>query len=94
MHIQQKMKTGTKRPMGYETSLRDYETLRYENFLILVPLTLCPIDTEAIELSMLSDREVEWLNWYHKKVCDELLPHLTDPADQQWLREATKEIQR
>ena len=81
-------------PWGDETSLRDYETLRYENFLILVPLTLCPIDTEAIELSMLSDREVEWLNWYHKKVCDELLPHLTDPADQQWLREATKEIQR
>ena len=81
-------------PWGDETSLRDYDTLRYENFLILVPLTLCPIDTEAIELSMLSDREVEWLNWYHKKVCDELLPHLTDPADQQWLREATKEIQR
>ena len=81
-------------PWEDETSLRDYETLRYENFLILVPLTLCPIDTEAIELSMLSDREVEWLNWYHKKVCDELLPHLTDPADQQWLREATKEIQR
>ena len=71
-----------------------YDTLRYKNFLHLTPLTLCPIDTEAIELSMLSDREVEWLNWYHKKVCDELLPHLTDPADQQWLREATKEIQR
>ncbi len=59
---------------------------------VLTPLTLCPIDTAPIDFSMLTTKEVEWLNQYHKRVRETLLPHLSDEADKQWLIEATKEI--
>jgi hypothetical protein len=59
---------------------------------ILTPLTLCPIDTAPIDFSMLTTKEVEWLNQYHKRVRETLLSHLSDEADKQWLIEATKEI--
>lgn len=55
-------------------------------------LTLCPIDTAPIDFSMLTSKEIEWLNQYHKRVRETLLPHLSDEADKQWLIEATKEI--
>ena len=32
------------------------------------PLTLCPIDKEAIPTDMLSDEEITWFNQYHEKV--------------------------
>jgi Xaa-Pro aminopeptidase len=59
---------------------------------VLTPLTLCPIDTAPIDFSMLTTKEVEWLNQYHKRVRETLLTHLSDEADKQWLIEATKEI--
>ena len=31
------------------------------------PLTLCPIDKEAILTDMLSDEEITWFNQYHEK---------------------------
>lgn len=61
-------------------------------FLQFEPLTLCPIDTTPIRLDMMLPDEVEWLNQYHRHVYDELAPLLTDEADLQWLRQATKEI--
>ncbi|MBQ9236452.1 MAG: aminopeptidase P family protein [Prevotella sp.] len=60
--------------------------------LTLTPLTLCPIDTAPIDLSLLTKQEREWLNDYHAKVCEALLPELTDEADRQWLVEATREV--
>ena len=62
-------------------------------FLEFEPLTLCPIDTEPIILSLLSDDELAWLNNYHKLVFDTLSPMLgTD--DKAWLEAACKELKR
>ena len=70
----------------------DYNhTMNYE-LCTMNSLTLCPIDTAPIDFSMLTSKEVEWLNQYHKRVRETLLPHLSDEADKQWLIEATKEI--
>ena len=69
-----------------------YDTLRYKNFLHLTPLTLCPIDTEAIDFDLLTTKEVEWLNDYHSMVREKLKPLLADDADKQWLEEATKAV--
>ena len=52
------------------------------------PLTLCPIDTEPIILEMMKPEEIEWLNEYHKRVYEELLPLLED-EDKVWLRKQT-----
>ena len=66
-------------------------TMNYE-LCTMNSLTLCPIDTAPIDFSMLTTKEVEWLNQYHKRVRETLLTHLSDEADKQWLIEATKEI--
>lgn len=61
----------------------------FGDFLQMEPLTLCPIDTEAVDFSMLLPEEVEWLDEYHRHVLDVLSPHL-DEADRAWLEEACR----
>ena len=81
--------------------------IRIENTLLIVPaqetefgkfykfepLTLCPIDKEAIVVSMLTDEELAWLNNYHQMVYDSLCP-LLDKDEQNWLKEATTPLKR
>lgn len=61
----------------------------FGDFLQMEPLTLCPIDTGAVDFSMLLPEEVEWLDEYHRHVLDVLSPHL-DEADRAWLEEACR----
>ena len=68
-----------------------YKTTEFGEFLQFDALTLCPIDTAPIDVSMLSDEEVEWLNSYHRRVYDAIAPHVS-MDEREWLREATKEI--
>lgn len=70
-----------------------YKTTEFGEFLQFDALTLCPIDTAPIDVSMLSDEEVEWLNSYHRRVYDAISPHVS-MDEREWLREATKEIRR
>lgn len=79
--------------------------VRIENTLLVVPylstecgdflgfetLTLCPIDTAPIIVSMLTTDERAWLNSYHKTVFEKLSPYLND-EEKEWLREATREL--
>lgn len=79
--------------------------VRIENTLLVVPylstecgdflgfetLTLCPIDTAPIIVSMLTPDECAWLNSYHKTVYEKLSPYLND-EEKDWLREVTKEL--
>ncbi|MDY3897885.1 MAG: aminopeptidase P family protein [Prevotella sp.] len=70
-----------------------YKTTEFGEFLQFDALTLCPIDTAPIDVSMLSDEEVEWLNSYHRRVYDAIAPYVS-MDEREWLREATKEIRR
>ena len=70
-----------------------YKTTEFGEFLQFDALTLCPIDTAPIDVSMLSDEEVEWLNSCHRRVYDAIAPHVS-MDEREWLREATKEIRR
>ncbi|CAM3130284.1 aminopeptidase P family protein [Vibrio rarus] len=63
----------------------DFSVLGFES------LTRCPIDKRNIELSLLSNQEIEWLNTYHQKVWDDLAP-LVDGETKQWLQQATSAI--
>jgi Xaa-Pro aminopeptidase len=53
------------------------ETTEFGDFLKFDTLTLCPIDTTAIEKSLLTTEEINWLNEYHQRVFAELAPLLT-----------------
>ena len=71
--------------------LSDYMKTEFGKFLQIEPLTLCPIDTAPIDLSMLMPEELAWLNEYHAKVYAELAPYL-DEDEKKWLENATKAI--
>ncbi len=53
--------------------------------------TLCPIDRRCIEKSMLSERQRNWLNDYHKNVWETLSP-LVEGEVKVWLKEATRPL--
>lgn len=71
--------------------LSDYMKTEFGKFLQIEPLTLCPIDTAPIDLTMLMPEELAWLNEYHAKVYEELAPYL-DEEEKKWLENATKTI--
>ncbi|NIZ46327.1 M24 family metallopeptidase [Entomospira nematocerorum] len=49
----------------------------FEHFLQWEPLTMAPIHTESIDVTLLDDADINWLNDYHQRVRDALSPHLT-----------------
>lgn len=66
-------------------------TTEFGDFYSFETLTLCPIDTTPIVKEMLTEKEIVWLNEYHKFVYDRLSPLLTED-EKQWLKEKTHEI--
>lgn len=72
--------------------IEPYMETEFGLFLQFDPLTLCPIDTTPIDVSMLLPEELEWLNRYHARVYRELAPHL-DEVDRVWLDQACKPIE-
>jgi len=63
----------------------------FGEFLRFETLTLCPIDTRCLDLSLLQPHEVKWLNDYHAQVRERLLPHVTGSA-RAWLELRTEAI--
>lgn len=63
---------------------KEHEVNSFGTFYSFETLTLVPIDTRAVIVSLLSDDEVEWLNGYHKMVCETISP-LLDSDCQKWL---------
>lgn len=63
----------------------------FGDFYSFETLTLCPIDTTPIAKDLLTAKEREWLNSYHKTVYEKLSPSLSD-KEKIWLKDKTKEI--
>lgn len=78
---------------------------RIENVLVTIPvestdfgefygfetITLCPIDLELVELSILNEAEVTWLNEYHQWVYETLAPFLSQ-EEVVWLKHETRNV--
>ncbi|MCI7011850.1 MAG: aminopeptidase P family protein [Prevotella sp.] len=73
--------------------IEPYMKTSFGEFLQLQPLTLCPIDKAPIDVQLLTDEELQWLNDYHDRVYEELSP-LLDEAHRLWLQEATSPLAR
>lgn len=54
-------------------------------------LTLAPIDTRLVDISLLSSTERNWLNAYHRRVFEAHAPEL-DESEKRWLMHATRAI--
>lgn len=73
--------------------IKDYQTTEFGKFLQMESLTLCPIDLTPVDFSMLQLEEIEWLDTYHRDVFEKLSPYL-EGEDLEWLREATRPVDR
>ncbi|MBK3519212.1 aminopeptidase P family protein [Carboxylicivirga marina] len=67
------------------------KTTDFGSFLKFETLTLCPIDTRAIDINLLNEDETAWLNNYHQKVY-ELIAPLLEKDVKEWLKNSTKGI--
>lgn len=54
-------------------------------------LSFVPIDLEGIDVDLLNEKEISWLNDYHKDVYEKISPFLTE-EESEWLKEETKAI--
>jgi len=68
-----------------------HTTNEFGSFLKFDTLTLCPIDHNLIEVSLLEKQELDWLNNYHANVFARLSPFLTE-IECSWLKEKTAKI--
>lgn len=67
------------------------EVNEYGEFLGFEPLTMCPFDLDAVEVSALTAEEKTLLNAYHQTVRETLAPYCTE-EENTWLEEATRAI--
>lgn len=69
----------------------DYSQTEYGRFMKFETLTLCPIDTKSIDVSMLAKEHIAYINEYHCNVYKCLVPFL-DEQETLWLKTHTLEI--
>ena len=83
--------------------------IRIENLVTVVPcadiagaerpllcfetLTLAPIDRALVDVALLTEAEIAWLDAYHARVRDTLTPK-SDDKTAAWLKGATRPIER
>ena len=65
----------------------------FGQFLKFETVTLFPIDQLLIDVELLTDAEVEWLNTYHKKVYELISPKL-DGDEREWLSKKCAKIKK
>lgn len=71
-------------------SIAKQET-EYGEFIGFTPVTLCPIDRQLIDKTLLTNREIEWYNSYHKMVFEQLSPML-NTNEKNWLKRMCEEL--
>jgi Xaa-Pro aminopeptidase len=68
----------------------DDET-EFGKFLKFETVSLCYIDKTLIDISLMDQKEIDWLNAYHSEVYEKLSPYLTE-AEKLWLHEKTNPL--
>ena len=71
---------------------KDVQT-EYGQFYRFDTFTVVPIDTDCIDISLLTDEEIRWLNSYHQHVYEQVAPLVSERA-KKWLQKKTQPISR
>lgn len=77
----------------HESLMLCVEDEEHEGFLRFEPLTLVPFDKDGIDLDLLTDKQIEYLNSYHRLVYDKL-SKLDDLLNSEWLRSVTEPVKK
>ena len=67
------------------------EKNEYGQFLKFEFLTFAPIDLEVVDKTLMTERDVELLNEYHRQVYEKIGPHLNED-ERAWLKDVTAAI--
>lgn len=70
---------------------KEAEKNLYGQFMEFEYLTFAPIDLDAIDVSIMEDKDVERLNQYHQAVYEKLAPYLEE-KERVWLKAYTRAI--
>ena len=57
-------------------------------------LTFIPIQTKLMDLTIMSEDEIAWVNKYHEQVWEKISPRVQKAEVKEWLRKATAKISR
>lgn len=71
--------------------VKDTYSEEFGEFYKFDTISLCPIDLEGLDISLLNKEEKAWLNNYYKKVYDLLSPYL-DEEEKEFLKNETRQI--
>ena len=63
----------------------------FDSMLSFDTISFAPFDNSLIDLDLLSEQEIRWINSYHKTTRRNLAPFLTN-KDLDWLEASTREI--
>lgn len=63
----------------------------YGQFMYFETITFVPFDLDGLDVSLMTQYEKEWLNWYHGQVYEKVSPFLSE-EETIWLKEATRAI--
>ena len=72
---------------------REEAETEYGSFLSFETVTLCYIDSSLIDVSLLDDMELKWLNDYHARVY-RMLQGKLEPEERSWLAGKTRPLER
>jgi Xaa-Pro aminopeptidase len=67
------------------------EETEFGQFLRFDTVSLCYIDKCLVDISLMDQKEINWLNSYHAEVYEKLSPHLT-PEENKWLKDKTNSL--
>ena len=69
------------------------EKTEYGQFLHFETFTVVPIDTTPLNLDMMSQEEIDWLNDFNRRAYETVAPHVSERAEK-WLKKATAPISK
>ena len=52
-----------------------------------------PIELEPVDVSLMEEQDLAWLNEYHAQVYEKIAPHL-DAEEAAWLKEVTRPLSK
>ena len=67
------------------------EKNEYGQFMYFDTLTMVPFDLDGVDPSIMTEREKQLLNDYHRTIYETIGPKL-DEDEREWLKEATRAI--
>lgn len=62
-----------------------------DKFLEFETLSMCPLECDLIDSSLLTDIQIDWVNNYHNKVYNTLAP-LLEESERVWLKDKTRRL--